>query len=148
MAIGKEKRKRIEGLVLEVFKTLDRTGGNHERYKAFFASMDDKAFDLWCKRFLNDPEENFYLEVLPYKSEPHITDIKKAADILGVPLEERLTLRHQGGVKTPHPVPVGYLMLKRHQQIVSKKNQTAGGIKQRNQKTGQRYQAPCCRKAA
>jgi len=131
------KRRRVEQLVLDVFSALDKTGGNTAHYRAFFKSMSDEQFARWIGGFLRDEEENFYLEAIPGRNEPALADIEKAAKILGVPLNERVTFPHLGGVKTREAVPVGWLLIKRHQQIVSKKNDAAQGARQRNPRTGQ-----------
>jgi len=107
MAFTKKKRKEIETLIYSIFDKLDKTNENTDRYKTFFKNLNDKQFTSWATKFLKDPEENFYLEVLPYKNEPHLKDIKKAADILKIPLEETVTFPHLGGIQTPKPVPVG-----------------------------------------
>jgi len=117
--------------------TLDKTGLNSRKYAEFFRSMDDAKFKRWLEAFLKDEEENFFLEIIPHKNEPSLGDIEKAAKLLGIPLEERVVFPANGGVKTKDAVPVGWLLIKRHQQIVSKKNSLANGIRQRNQRTGQ-----------
>lgn len=131
------KRKEIESAVLSVFSTLDKTGLNTRKYVAFFKSMNDAQFKKWIEEFLKNDEENFFLEIIPHKNEPSLTDIEKAAKLLNVPLTERVIFPHLGKIKTKTAVPVGWLMIKRHQQIVSKKNSIANTIKERNQRTGQ-----------
>jgi len=137
MATTKAKRKKIETSVLETFRILDKTGRNAERYQAFFKSMSDAQFEKWVKSFLADKDENFFLECMPYDSEPSLEEIEKAAKYLKIPLKETVTFRHLNGVQSSEPVPVGYLNIKRHQQIVSKKTNLSHGIRERNQKTGQ-----------
>jgi len=137
MPISKDKRKKIESKVLETFKLLDPSLSNYKRYKGIFDSMSDTQFSTWFTQFAKDESENFYLEVMTYKNEPSLQDIMKTAKFLKLPLKERVTLNHLGGVKTYSDVPVGYLFLKRQQQIVSKKNSIAGNIKKRNMRTGQ-----------
>ena len=133
----KEKRKKIETLVYKTFEILDKTGENTDRYKAFFSSLSDKEFEKWANDFLKDPEENFFLEVLPYKNEPGLRDIYKALEYLKIPTREKVTFKHLNGVSTSSPVPVGYVICKRHQQILSKKNTLVDNINIRNLKTGQ-----------
>jgi hypothetical protein len=132
----KSKRKKIEEKVLKVFSILDKTNLNEEKYKNFFKSLSDKKFQDWANSFFADPDANFFLEAVPYKNEPSLDEIKEAAKLLNLPLEERVTFPHEDGIKTDKPVPVGYIIVKRHQQIVSKKNSLSHGIKTRNQKTG------------
>ena len=125
----KEKRKSIQELIYKVFNTLDKTGENTEKYKKFFEKMSDEQFSKWA--------DNFFLEVLPYKNEPKLSDIYQTLKILDIPTREYVTLPFQNGVTTSKPVPVGYVLCKRHQQILSKKNNIADDISIRNPKTGQ-----------
>jgi hypothetical protein len=132
-----KKRKKIEDLILGLFKALDRKGKNPERYASFFKKMNDTDFEKWAKSFFTDEDENFFLDCIPYQTEPSMKDIEKAAAFLKLPLKETVSFNHLDGVKTKSPVPVGYLSIKRHQQIISKKNNLSSGIRRRNQKTGQ-----------
>ena len=131
------KRKKAQELVFAVFNKLDKTGRNAERYREFFSKMSDVQFEKWAKNFMEDPEENFFLECTPYETEPSLKDIEAASKVLDIPLAETVTFRHLDGTTTQSKVPVGYLYIKRHQQIVSKKNGLSNGIRERNQKTGQ-----------
>jgi hypothetical protein len=73
--------------------------------------MSDEAFDKFMKKFLKDDEENFYMEILPYKNEPVLEDIVEAAKYLEVPLDEYVYYRHDGNALDPlrskYKVPVG-----------------------------------------
>ena len=103
--------------------------------------MSDKQFEQWIKKLASDPDENFYFQVLAYENEPHLSDIKRAADILKLPLEEYVYMRHDGNkdnpIRTRKRVPVGYVPVRRLQQILSKKNSYSLNIDKRNMKTGQ-----------
>lgn len=138
---GNPRRQKVESLVLKVFSTLDKAGINVEKYKDIFKGMNDSQFDAYMKNFLSDEEENFYLEIQPHKNEPGLKDIKAALDILNVPLDEYVYLRHEGEkddpIRTRYRVPTGYIAVKRLQQILSKKNTYSLDIKSRNMKTGQ-----------
>lgn len=135
------KRKKVEELILKTFSLIDPTGANTKKQKEFFSKMNDKQFDTWFKGFLKDPKANFYMELLPYKNEPTLKEIKDAADFLKVPLEEYVYFRNDGNKENPlrtrDRVPVGFLNLKRMQQILSKKNSFSLDINVRNAKTGQ-----------
>lgn len=136
MAISKAVRKQIETKVLETFKLLDPSLSNYKRYKRIFDSMSDEKFSSWFTKFAKS-DDNFYLEALTYKNEPTYADIMKAAKFLKCPLKEKVTRHDLGGIQTTSEVPVGYIFLKRQQQIISKKNSLAGNIKHRNMRTGQ-----------
>ena len=135
------KRKEIENLVLKFMSILDITGKNTERYKKFFESLDtNDNFENWLKYFLGNEKEYFQIQAVPFE-EPKIPQIKKAADFLGVPLEEYMYYRHDNDkdnpVRTATPVPIGYLHIKRMQQVLSKKNNYSFDADMRDAKTGQ-----------
>jgi len=136
-----QKRKSIEALVQKVFTAVDPSGINTKRYVELNSKFTDAQFTMLLDRFLESDDQNFYLEILPNKNEPTLRDIKKALDILGVPTDEYVYYRHEGHkddpIRTSYPVPVGYLTLRRVQQILSKKNTYSLDISQRNMKTGQ-----------
>lgn len=134
------KRKAIEEIVYKTFSALDKTGSNTVHYKTLFSKMNDAEFDKFMKNFLNDEDQNFYLEIEPYVKEPSMDDIEEAAKILGVPLYEKVTMPfiNPNGepIVTSYEVPVGYVPLKRVQQILTKKNTMSTNISKRNPKTG------------
>lgn len=135
--ITKQTRSRIEELVFKTMMLLDKTGINANRYKQHLVKLSDEDFS----KFMDNVKEKktwFILEVLP-EDEPSLDDIKKAANFLGVPLEEHLFIRHNSEgviVKTDTPVSVGYLSIKRLQQILSKKNNITLEANKRNVRTG------------
>jgi len=136
--ISTDKRKQIEDMVIKTFSILDKSDINTEKYKNFFKKFStNKEFYEWVREFL-DGDDNFYMEILPYDNEPELKDIKKAADYLGIPLEEYIIYNDEERQYTSkHPVSVGYLNLKRVQQILFKKNSYSLDISQRNLKTNQ-----------
>jgi len=128
-------------MVLGTMSKIDKTRLNTDHWSKFFNSMNDKQFETWIKKFLKDDEENFYMELLPYKNEPLLTDLVDAGKFLGVELDEYVYLPFDGNnddpIRTPTKCPVGYLNLRRLQQMLSKKNSYGLDIDIRNQKTGQ-----------
>jgi len=134
------KREKIEKLIYKIMDTVDKTKENTKKYKEKFNTMSDDQFNNYMEKFLNDPKENFYVEILPFKSEPHINDIKKGLDILKIPADEYVYFRHMGNkepVRTAQKVPVGYISIRRLQQVLSKKNSYSLDIDSRNSLTGQ-----------
>lgn len=113
MAFSKEKRKKIEEMIYEVMKRMDKSGYNAEKYKKYFSSMDDKKFTSFMNKFLNDDSENFYIEMTPFEKnkEPLIEDIESAAKYLNIPLDEYIYLPFSNPdgepLRTKYPVPVG-----------------------------------------
>ena len=133
-----EKRKKIEALVYKVFDQLDKTKANTKKYKDFFNKMTDKEFDTWAKKFL-EGDDNLQLEILPWKNEPSMDDIQGCAKSIGLPLEEYVYFRHEGDKSTVtrsrSKCCVGYISVRRLQQILSKKNSYTTDISKRNSLT-------------
>jgi hypothetical protein len=132
-----KERKEIEDLVYGFFRIIDPSGHNEKKYKEYFGGLDDKEFTKWADDFFKDEEAHFFLEALPYHNEPTLPIIKKAAQFLDIPLDEYICFPHLGGVITAEQVPCGVLFLKRHQQLLSKKNNIAANINDRSFRTGQ-----------
>lgn len=111
MTMNSSKRKRIEELVLEVMRKLDRTGENAKRYEAQFKAMSDTQFEAWVKKLESDDDFHFYLSVLPYKNEPTLDDVEAAAKVTGTQLHQYVYFRHDGAkdnpVRSAVRVPVG-----------------------------------------
>ncbi len=137
----KAKRNLIEKTIVTTFNILDKTGKNGRDYQEFFNKMNDKEFVDWIEDFLGDPQKNFFLETLPLESEPNLRDIKKAADFLKIPLEEIVYIRNSenkdDATATSHPVFVGYILIKKMQQMLEKKNTYSVNVSKRSAKTGQ-----------
>ncbi len=135
------KRQKIENIIVTIFNILDRTKKNSQRFIDDSKTLSNDEFFKRMAGFLNDDSKNFFLEVLPYESEPTLKDIKKAADKLGVPLEEIVYTRHDGDKDDPlaskYPSSVGYLYIKKMQQMLEKKNSYSIDISQRSPKTNQ-----------
>lgn len=106
------RRKKVEDKIYKVFNALDPSGTNTKKYKNMLSKLSDDQFDSFMKKFLKNENENFYLEIVPFEQEPKLQDIKKAADVIGVPLEEYVYMPYINGdkenpIRTPYPVPVG-----------------------------------------
>lgn len=130
------KRKKIENIIYKTFKALDPTGRNNDYYKELFSSMNDKDFDKFIDSL---HEENNYLifQIVDYEIPVTIKAIEDGANVLKVPLYERIAIPHLSKdpghpMVTYEPVPVGYLHLKKMQQCTLKKNSTSTNINKRN----------------
>jgi hypothetical protein len=144
MADVKTKRKQIEEKVFKTMKLLDPQGYNTKHYEELFSSMTDAQFSKCINNLISDEDNNFTLELTPFENnhvDLKIDDIKKAADYLKVPLDEYIYLpfvNPEGKpVRSREKTPVGYVHMKRLEQILSKKNAYSFDISERNQKTGQ-----------
>jgi hypothetical protein len=132
-----EKQKKI----LNVIEILDKTKKNLNFYQQKFLKMNDKEFDNWLKD-LKSGKEVIRLETIAYENEPSLEDIEKAANYLKLPLEEYVYFNHEktedGLVPRSYAkVPVGYIPIRRMQQILAKKNSYTTDINQRSAITGQ-----------
>lgn len=139
MATNSEKRQRIEKLVLDVVRKLEtKKTNNYDRISAMFKMMSDEDFDKWANECGTDLDKTIQLYFLPFE-EPSLDDIKNAADVLGIPLEEYVWYRHTdpNGVRTKERVPVGYIPIRRTQQLLSKKQKYSLDTSDISIKTGQ-----------
>jgi hypothetical protein len=134
-----KKREKIEKLVLGVVKRLDNQKmSNYKRYEAMFKVMDDSEFEKWANTMGHDLDDTIQIFQLPFE-EMKMTQIKNAADFLNVPLEEYIWYRHsdEKGVRTKNRVPVGFVHIKRVQQLLAKKNRYALDSDETELKSGQ-----------
>lgn len=139
--ISAATRKKMESIIYAVFDKLDRTGLNTGKYRNMFRSMNDKQFSEYMDKFLNNFDLNFRLEVIPHKNEPSFKDIEDAAKLINMPLEEYVFWNDNTvdgkPIRTPNKVPVGYVHMKRLEQMVSKKTGQSFDLKERNAITNQ-----------
>lgn len=142
MVFNKSKRIKMESLIYDVFSALDPTNANTDKYKAMFKKMSDAEFENFFKRLFKDEDSYLILEVVDYERDVTIEGIEKAAKILGVPLFEKIAMPSLNGDKnnpivTKQLAPVGYLHIKRMQQVLSKKNSMSTDSDERSALTGQ-----------
>lgn len=139
-----DKRKRIQTLIDQVLSTMDISGINAEKYRKMFQVMSDQEFNDWVTKFLKDPKSNIRCDIEEFGSESRklkIENIERAADILGIKLYEYVYIPHVSAdpnrpIRTKTPVLVGYLNIKRPQQLVTKKTGLALNDTNRDENTG------------
>lgn len=141
MAI-KDRRKVFMDYLDAILNTLDPSGANSKLYHEKFDKMSDNQFDSYIKRFFEDDKQNFYLEIVEYERDLTMENINACADMMGVPLYERIALPYLTGDKenvlvSKSEVPVGYIHEKRMPQTLMKKSAASIKIDKRNPKTGQ-----------
>jgi len=132
------KRQKIEILVLETVKRLDNPKmANLKRFQGLFKTMSDDEFEVWANTMGHDLDDTIQMFQLPFE-EMKMTQIKHAADYLNIPLEEYIWYKHNDpqGIRTKMKVPVGYLYIKRVQQLLVKKNRYAFDTEDTTLKTG------------
>lgn len=124
-------RKTIESTILKSFDAVDKSGNNSEYYRNLFGTMTDKQFVEFCS--LKFP---FRLHYKPSVVEPKMSDITEALAVIGVPLMEKLSrpdiYQHDGHSVQTQECLVGYIPVKRQQQMVVKKNKHAAEIDSRD----------------
>ena len=93
------------------------------------------------KRLATDEDYHFYLDVQPYHNEPTLDQIEAAAKVTGTKLHQYVFFRHDGAqdnpVRTAQRVAVGYIHVRRLQQILAKKTSYSTDASKRSQLTGQ-----------
>ncbi len=143
MATSKTPRKVMEQTIYDFFTALDPSGVNTEKYKDLFKDMSDASFFKFLEENLfQDEYACLILDTVDYERDLKIENVQKAADFLGVPLMEKVVMPF-ANMDTDQPVvskfevPVGYVHIKRVQQLLFKKNSTSTDISQRSALTGQ-----------
>lgn len=135
-------RQAIEDLIYKTFDALDPTGANTTRYRAYFSTMTDDAFANFFKEFLKNDDENFTLDIIEYENNLKMEYCEKAAKVINIPLYEYiympwLTMDKKNVVVSKEKCLVGYINVKRTQQLVHKKNGISVSNEKRSATTGQ-----------
>lgn len=139
-----DKRQKIQDMVINTMKLLDPSGTNANKYQTMFQSMSDEAFTKWVQDFLQDEKSNFRLDIEEFGNGTRslkFENVEKAAKFLNVPLFEYVYIPHLSTnpnrpVRTKQPVLVGYLNIKRVQQMVTKKTGLSLDDTNRDENTG------------
>jgi len=135
-------RAEIENLIYKIYTALDPSGKNTSKYKKIFGEMKDNEFAQWLKEFLEDEDDNFCFEYIEFEDRLKFENVENAAKIINVPLMEYLYMPHLSMNKdnvicTQAKCLVGYLNIKRTQQMIQKKNGLSLGAENRSALTGQ-----------
>lgn len=138
------KRQMVQDTVIKTLSLMDPTLINAKKYEKFFNSMNDAQFTKWIKDFLADDKSNIRLDIEEFGDGSRTLkyeNIEKAADYLGIKLFEYVYIPHVSSnpnrpIRTKQPVLVGYLNVKRTQQLVTKKTGLALNDDDRDDMTG------------
>lgn len=135
-------RAYIEKLIYDTFDALDPSGTNSNKYKLEFAQMNDAQFEKYMKDFLKNDQENFMLDIVEFEHDLKMENCEKAAKVLGIPLMEYVYMPHlimdrNRVVVSKEKCLVGYINIKRTQQMVQKKNGLSISNEKRSAMTGQ-----------
>lgn len=136
------KRKEMENLIYNFFDLFDPTGRNTEYYRNKFKGMNDSQFDQYFKLLFEQDDPYLTATMIDYENPIQIENVEKAAAFLNVPLFERVVLPYasedpDNPIITKHECLVGYLNIKRLQQINFKKLGLSTDASERNMITGQ-----------
>lgn len=140
--MNKAKRKEMEELIYGFFDLFDPSGRNTEYYRNKFKSMSDAEFDQYFKLLFEQDDPYLTATMVDYENPLKIENIEKAAKFLDVPLFEKVVLPYasqdpNNPIITKHECLVGYLNIKRLQQLNFKKIGLSTDISERNMITGQ-----------
>ena len=135
-------RKAIENLLYSVYDALDPSGNNTDKFKMIFAPMSDKEFEKFIRDIVGNKNENFTLDIVEFEHMLKFEYCEKAADVLGIPLMEYVYMPHLSMDKsrvivTKEKCLVGYINIKRTQQLLAKKNGLSLSNEKRSATTGQ-----------
>ena len=129
----------IKKLVLEVFSCIDKTDNNIiiDELKKFFIKPGNEIV-----KFINsrDPLNNPAFPALmpPFKNKITIKNIQEAANVIGIPLNEKVRIMENNGILTVIDVPVGILPVNMLEHFPKAMSSTRGSIKTgKNWITGQ-----------
>lgn len=139
-----DKRKKIEELIDKTLRLMDPTGINAKKYRNMFQTMSDQQFTKWIQEFLADDKSNIRLDIEEFGDGSRslkFENVEKAANNLGIKLFEYVYLPHVSSnpnrpIRTKQPVLVGWLNIKRTQQLVTKKTGLALSDDNRDDMTG------------
>ena len=120
-------RKNIENLIYDTFDAIDPSGNNTDKYRNMFSKMNNAEFEKYMKNFLDNDEENFILDIVEFEHSLKFSQCEAAAKVLGIPLMEyvympHLTMDKSNVVVTKEKCLVGYINVKRTQQLLHEKN--------------------------
>ena len=138
------KRQMVQDTVIKTLSLMDPTLINAKKYEKFFNSMSDAQFAKWIKDFLADEKSNIRLDIEEFGDGSRTLkyeNIEKAAKFINIKLFENVYIPHVSSnpnrpVRTKQPVLVGYLNIKRPQQLVTKKTGLAITDTNRDEQTG------------
>lgn len=119
-----EARKPMTDLIYKFFNAVDKSKNNTKYYKELFDPMTDNEFVKFFRNFFEDDKAYLTLSIVDYEHTLTMEDIEAGAKVINVPLFEYVSLPHltmdkSKVITTKHPVPVGYILIKRPQQTVA-----------------------------
>lgn len=140
--MDKVKRKKMEDLIYNFFDLFDPSGRNTDYYREMFDGMSDKQFDNFFKSLFANKDPYLRATMVDFENPTNIENFEKTAKFLNVPLFEHVIIPYaspdkENPIITKHECLVGYLNMKRVQQINFKKLGLSTETSERNMLTGQ-----------
>lgn len=140
--VDKKTRKAMEDKLYSFFDIFDPSGRNTEFYRNKFSGMTDKEFDDFFKTLFASKDPYIRATLVDYENPLNIENFEKAAKFINIPLFEKVIIPYSSPDKdnpvvTKHECLVGYLNMKRVQQINFKKLGLSTDTSERNMLTGQ-----------
>jgi hypothetical protein len=137
-----KKHQKILDYIYASIDAIDPTGKNTEKYKEFFDNLSEDEFRNFMKEFLQDEKDHFTVEMDQFDQNVTIEQIKHAADVANVILEDYLVRPDlsddpENPYVSNEKVLLLYLNQRRVQQTLSVKNHVSTSIDKRNPKVGQ-----------
>lgn len=137
-----QNRAYIEKLIYDTFDALDPSGANTDKYRSLFSNMSDIEFEKYMKNFLKNDNEQFVLDIVEFEHDLKMDNCEKAAKVIGIPLMEyvympHLTMDKKRVIVSKERCLVGYINVKRTQQLVQKKNGLSVSGEKTSATTGQ-----------
>lgn len=126
------KSKKVLGIkkiVKEVFANLDATDDHMiiNQLDEFFKKPNAEIIKIINNSdALNNPA--FPAIVPPFKNQIKMADIQKAADVLGIPLNEKVKILENNGIVTQRSVPVGILPINMLEHFPQAMSSTRGSL--------------------
>lgn len=136
MAEKSTKRVAFEKKVYDLMDKFDKSGYNSARYKDYFNSLSNKEFDDFVNKLLL-PQYNLHVELSMYGKDskdkpPTFEQIEKIGKSVGIDLMEYIYMPFANPSNPDEPVVsvtkvlILVLLVRRMQQMLSKKNSLAG----------------------
>lgn len=138
----KAKRVKMENMVYDFFNVFDPTGRNTEYYRNRLEGLSDMDFDKFFQTLFAQKHPFLTATMVDYENPIEMKNLEKTSKHINVPLFEKLVLPYastdpDNPIITKHECLVGWLNLKRMQQINFKKLGLSTDTAERNMLTGQ-----------
>ncbi len=139
---NKSIRKEMEETIYEFFKLFEPSKVNYEYYHNIFSKMSDKEFQKYFDDLFSDDDAYIIGHIADYEYSLDTKDIDKALDYLGTPLMEYVAkpyenMDKENPILSISKIPVGYVHIKRMEQMRGKKNKGSTDVTVRSALTGQ-----------